>query len=399
MVDTTSPTLNDGAKRIADLIAGSEGSGWAFEPSTLAEKPVPPRRWLLDRWIPDGYVSLLSGDGGTGKSLLAMQLATCAAAGMPFLGIEMAPRRVLYLACEDDRDELHRRQADINATLGIDWPDLAGCLFWKSAFGDETTLAGPDKSGRKIVTTALYANLRRTCQDKGIQLVIVDTLADTFGGLEIDRQQVTRFVRHLQAIARENDGAVVLIGHPSVSGIRDGTGISGTTAWRNAVRSVIHLRRPTEEENFGPRSADLRVLERLKGNYAPTDGALTVRYVGGAFVLDGNPEVQHSGADIFHIEIKVASALKEALKSGQEPNPSRNSDAYAPKMVRMYRDVQGLTIAQIEAAIKRMLERHQLRIAHVGPSSRQRKVLVPCDWPTLPDERDPATGAPREGQA
>lgn len=308
----------------------------------------------------------------------------------------MSPRRVLYLACEDDCDELHRRQADINAALGIDWPDLAGRLYWKSVFGDETTLAGLDKGGRRIVTRPLYDNLRRECRSKGIQLVIVDTIADTFGGLEIDRQQVTRFVRLLQAIARENDGAVILIGHPSVSGIRDGTGISGTTAWRNAVRSVIHLRRPTGEESFGPRSSDLRILERLKGNYAPTDGALQVRYVEGAFALDGNPEIEPCGTDVFVMETKVEMALKEALKAGREPSPSANSSEYAPKMLRGYRDVQGMTFNQIEASIKRMLERHGLRIAHIGPASRRRKVLVPSEWPALNDEKDPDTGLTKE---
>lgn len=392
---TVSP---DAAARIVGLVNPPKSASWAFEPATLADVPVPARRWMLDGWIPDGYVSLLSGDGGTGKSLLAMQLATCAAAGLPFLGIEMAPRRVLYLACEDDRDELHRRQSDINGLLGIEWPDLAGRLFWKPALGDETTLAGLDKSGRKIVTTALYANLRHFCQDNGVQLIVVDTLADTFGGIEIDRQQVTRFVRHLQAIARENDGAVVLIGHPSVSGLRDGTGISGTTAWRNAVRSVIHLRRPTEEENFGPRSGDLRILERLKGNYAPTEGALQIRYVDGAFALDGNPEAAPCGTDIYHIEVKVEAALKGALKAGLWPSPSFNSTDYAAKMLRTYRDVAGLTVKQIEAAIKRMLERHHLRVAHVGPASRQRKVLVPASWPSLRDERDPATGELKGGE-
>ena len=52
-----------------------------FYPSALDGLGVPPRRWCVEGWFPNRSVSLLSGDGGTGKSLLAMQLATSAAMG------------------------------------------------------------------------------------------------------------------------------------------------------------------------------------------------------------------------------------------------------------------------------------------------------------------------------
>ncbi len=229
-------------------------SSWpVVHPSTLQDKPIPERRWCVPGWIPDRYVTLLTGDGGTGKSLLALQLATCAALGLPFFGIELAPRRVLYLSCEDDLDEMHRRQDAINRQLAIDFADLDEKVFWRTCAGEESLLYGPDKSGRRFGSRPLFDNLQRFCVDQGVQLLIVDTLADTFGGLEIDRQQVTRFIRLLQSVASKTDGAVLLLGHPSVSSLRDGAGISGSTAWRNAVRSVLHLRRPTAEEGGTPR--------------------------------------------------------------------------------------------------------------------------------------------------
>ncbi|MCA3487246.1 MAG: AAA family ATPase, partial [Rhodobacter sp.] len=46
-----------------------------FPARDLADKPIPPRHWHVDDLVPGGTVTLLSGDGGTGKSLLAMQLA------------------------------------------------------------------------------------------------------------------------------------------------------------------------------------------------------------------------------------------------------------------------------------------------------------------------------------
>ena len=40
---------------------------WTAEPG--------PRQWLVDGWLPAGRVALLSGQGGAGKSRLALQLA------------------------------------------------------------------------------------------------------------------------------------------------------------------------------------------------------------------------------------------------------------------------------------------------------------------------------------
>ena len=43
--------------------------------------PPPPRRWLVEDWLPAGRVTLLAGQGGVGKSRLALQLAAGIASG------------------------------------------------------------------------------------------------------------------------------------------------------------------------------------------------------------------------------------------------------------------------------------------------------------------------------
>jgi hypothetical protein len=37
-------------------------------------------------------------------------------------------------------------------------------------------------------------------------------------------------------------GSVVLIAHPSLTGINTGTGISGSTQWHNSVRARFYLK-------------------------------------------------------------------------------------------------------------------------------------------------------------
>jgi RecA-family ATPase len=86
-----------------------------FSAATLADLPVQPRAWHVRDIIPAGTVTMLGGDAGVGKSIVALQLAVATAAGVAWLGCETAGGGVLYLSAEDGRDELHRRIADVCA--------------------------------------------------------------------------------------------------------------------------------------------------------------------------------------------------------------------------------------------------------------------------------------------
>lgn len=381
----------DPRDRIAAAFEAASGGWPAVCVSSWQGKPVPPRQWCLPDWVPDHVVTLLSGDGGTGKSLLAMQIATCAALGLPFMGIELARRRVLYLAAEDDLEELHRRQADINEGYSIDFADLEEQLWFRGIKGEEAMLATADKH-RQLKPTRTYENLKNFCVSRGIQLLIVDTVADTFGGLEIDRQQVTRYVRLLEEIARATGGAVIILAHPGVAGLANGSGISGSTAWRNAVRSVIYMRRPTAEEADGPEARDLRVVERLKGNFAATGAELRVSWWRGCFGLVDKPTGTASAIDVIAAEVKVLAAIRRAHGQQRRMTFSKHSGAYAPKVLRDYKEVTGLKISHIERAIAAMLARGELREAHMGRSGHVTVCIVPGDTPRLDGERHPAEG-------
>jgi RecA-family ATPase len=75
-------------------------------------------------YIPDETVTLLSGDGGTGKSLLAMQLAVARAIAGEWIGLLPEPGRTLILFDEDDADEMHRRLATFASSTAPAWMNL-----------------------------------------------------------------------------------------------------------------------------------------------------------------------------------------------------------------------------------------------------------------------------------
>ena len=93
-----------------------------------------------------------------------------------------------------------------------------------------------------------------------------------------------QFIGLLRTMALDSDGAVVLTAHPSLSGMSSGTGLSGSTAWHNAVRSRLYLTRPKVDE--GEEVDDFeRVLSGKKANYAAGgSGTTSLRWDKGVFV-------------------------------------------------------------------------------------------------------------------
>jgi RecA-family ATPase len=71
----------------------------------------------------------------------------------------------------------------------------------------------------------------------------------------------------LKRLAIVSNGSVVLLSHPSLTGINTGSGISGSTAWHNSVRSRFYMTAPKIEPGEQP-DTDLREILFKKANYS-----------------------------------------------------------------------------------------------------------------------------------
>jgi hypothetical protein len=67
---------------------------------------VPDLVWHVAEWIPGNNVTLLGGNGGEGKSLLALQLAHVTRCGMPFFGRSVRAGAAIFYSAEETEDEL-----------------------------------------------------------------------------------------------------------------------------------------------------------------------------------------------------------------------------------------------------------------------------------------------------
>lgn len=342
--------------------------------SSLAKSSVPNRRWLVRDMIPDRTVSLITGDGGVGKSLLCLQLAVATASGTGWIGAVPDPGDVLYVSAEDDLDELHRRLAQICTTTGVPLDALDGLHIWPLA-GEDAVLALPALRTELITPTSLFSALDQKVAELGPRLLVIDNLADAFGGNENSRPQARQFVGLLRGLAIRHRLAVLLIAHPSISGITSGSGTSGSTAWSNSVRSRLYLDRPKAEDGSDI-DPDLRVLRTMKANYAATGTALTIRWESGHFLVEGTGPGMFDRIAAENRAEEVFLRLLGHFAAQDREVSHKPSRTYAPTVFAEHPAAEGITSKAFTKAMNRLFAADKIKVERFGPPSKERSKIV-----------------------
>ncbi len=357
-----SHTLKGGRKPLEEPIPLE-----AINPADWHGMAIPARRWWLKDLVPMRQVTILTGDGGVGKSLLAEQLGVAGALQCETLGMRPEPGRVLYIGAEDDADEFHRRLADIVCAHDRQLSDLDDFRLVSLADRDALLSAPEGKSGN-MQPTPLWTDIVEFAADFKPSLIVLDTSADLFGGDEIKRVQVRQFVAMLRQVAIGLDCAVVLLSHPSVAGMQSGTGSSGSTAWNNSARSRLYLTKDKDDD-------DMRVLTNVKNNYGRTGEEIRMRWQAGAFVLDDGKPSATRGLLNTQADKTFLALLSEINRTGRRVSSSR-SVTYAPTVMAEMPGANGLSKKALEEAMRRLFAAEKIRVEMEGPQSKARQRLV-----------------------
>ena len=126
--------------------------------SAWAGCQVSVRQWAVQDRIPMYNVTLLSGEGAVGKSLLMQQLAVSTVLTRDWLGVVPEQGPVLYLSAEEDESEYHRRLIPIVNHYGAKLSDLDQ-LHVLCLAGKDAVLGAPNREGI-IRPTDLFQNLK-----------------------------------------------------------------------------------------------------------------------------------------------------------------------------------------------------------------------------------------------
>jgi hypothetical protein len=263
LADTYTPS-DDGARMVvgtghANLPSPSpslykdEGRGRKLEAVRFSDMAMPgPRRYLLKDLVLAAYVTLLYGDGGVAKSLLALALAVAIAGdSKEWLGREVESCPVLFMDFELDSEEQARRVHQLCRGQGLDTPPED--LLYMSALGHPA---------REAFTAALEA-----CKEHDVGLMVVDSLGPALqGDAEAARDVIGFFQKSIEPFRAEGI-AILIIDHQSrlqAGQSYQSKGAFGSVFKTNLARSVIQaqatergegtltVRLRQKKHNFGP---------------------------------------------------------------------------------------------------------------------------------------------------
>jgi putative DNA primase/helicase len=307
--------------------------------------------WLWPGRIPLGEVTLLAGDPGMGKSLVALDLAARVTRGEHWPDtnshVAQAPGSVILLSSEDRlaatiRPRLEEAAADCSRIVAL---PLSVTLGAPSFWGDE----GPRQGFELRSDLHLLRSLIHQVTD--CRLVVVDSLnsyltENTEKVPADDRQLLVRLV----GIAREARVAVLLITHLRKKGGRAIYCSLGSLAFVAAARAVWAVTKD-------PESASRRLFLPIKNNLA-TDAS------GLAFAIDTGPI--HGAARVCWSSEPVSVApdmvVNHAQRNGRPDHERQHAQrwlheqlASGPRLVKELReeaDVNGFSPSTLRRAFR-----------------------------------------------
>jgi RecA-family ATPase len=342
---------------------------------------IPQRDWTVNDRFPCHQVVVLSGEGDVGKSILLMQLAAAHPLGRDWLQALVKPGPVVLINAEDEAIELARRFKPIAEHYGVTFTELqASGLNAISLAGEDAVLAAPIRG--TIQPTPRFKLLRELVLDIRPVNVVLDNVADVFAGDEIDRVHVRAFLSMLRRLAIDADTTVTLAAHPSLTGIRTGTGLSGSTHWHNGTRARAYFTRCKTEDGQEP-DQDLREIQFLKNNYGPRAATLQLRWRNGLFL----PEAAAGSLEKLAQEQKADDVFLTLLTKlnarGEKISNQRKAHMYAPAVLAKEPEAKAARFKKkdLEAAMNRLLDADKVHREQYGSPSRDTFKLVIGEQP------------------
>lgn len=212
---------------------------------TLAD--VEPRsvEWLWESYLPRAEPVILAGDGGVGKSYLALEISAAVTRGRPLpLGSRTPPADVLYVTDEDD----------IEATIKprVNQLDADQTRFH--------TMDLADGSASSWFRCALDAALELRAA-----LIVIDPIQSFVGpGKDMNKvADMRQFMQKMRLLAQRTGATVLIIAHTNKgTGAKAQYRVSGSTDIVNASRSTLIAGRVEVD------GEEMCVMAHVKSNYA-----------------------------------------------------------------------------------------------------------------------------------
>lgn len=176
-----------------------------------AYQPPPQQDWCIEGLLSRRSLSILVGDPGSKKTLLALDLAVCLAMGKPWLGRHTLQCPVLFVDEETGRPRLWAR---IHAALQAHHAPTDAPFHYMSL--PNFDLRDPDECQR----------LMESAQSVNAGLIVIDSLASVIRGSDENSVlSLQPFILRMRYLAEAAHTAVLIIHHNNKSGIFRGSSV------------------------------------------------------------------------------------------------------------------------------------------------------------------------------
>ena len=296
-----------------------------FRLDTYTQGTPPPQKFLLEPIMPQGVVGLLFGEGGVGKSLVALdlciQIAKRAITQDPVifwpgpLGGRIpndAGGATVFITLEDDRSEIHRRTTSVDPN-GIRFgapvyviPALDLPNFDPALVKDEKRNAALTALATKHLPELLDNIIRKSGHH--IALLALDPAGDFISADESSATYVKALMRHLRVLSKRFGCTILLLGHTAKN---DGKqSMRGSSAWVANSRFAYALWKPNDKED-----------EKRAGQLVREHGLDADRIVFGSLI-----KANHAGAPVDRLAKYVrdpqSGRLNEAPRQSTDHGPT-----------------------------------------------------------------------------
>lgn len=198
---------------------------------------LPSFEYAVDGMFCLGEVSMIVAEAKMGKTWLGVQLAVCAARGLPFLDRKVRQMKVMYLDIEMGSVDERARSMAVAQELGVIDKEL-----------DIAFIAG-DEQDTVPTLDNLEEGLDGFMEEKGWDfkdlLIVLDTYGEMAGDLNESSATATKQVlAKVRRLARRRNCAVLILHHTT----KDGEQYRGSSAIRATVDNLMYLRWAKREE-------------------------------------------------------------------------------------------------------------------------------------------------------
>jgi len=214
--------------------------------------------WSWQPWLPDGMVTIIAGDSGSGKSYLALKIAACFLQGDPWPDgkpFEKETGKVLW--CEAEAAQvIHLGRA---RQLGLPIEQV-------------TNLTNGDNPEDFEINNQTHRNILTVrAQDPEIKLIVIDSLSGSTSGKSEKDADMLELMKFLAALARDTNKPILVTHHLRKRGIFDVDGVNlerlrGSSAIVQTARVVWALDMPD------PQAGGWMRLQVIKNNLARFPG-------------------------------------------------------------------------------------------------------------------------------